>query len=235
MTADFGPMLTERFSRAFDYARVCHAFQLRKETTIPYLSHLMGTSAIVLEYGGDEDQAIAGLLHDAAEDAGGEARLAHIAAEFGDAVAAMVESLSDAMPENKADKPPWFRRKVDYHRHLAELGVHGSPALLVSAADKLHNLQTSRADHRRVGGEFWGRFNDDAGREGTLWNYVELADVLGDGLAGIGGRSAALGVEFGREVHEFVEQVAGLEGVDLATLRASIERFREEKGFTPGV
>ena len=232
MTTDFGPMLTDRFTRAFDYARICQAFQLRKGTEIPYLSHLMATSAIVLEYGGDEDQAVAGLLHDAAEDAGGEARLAHIGAEFGETVAAMVGSLSDAMPENKEDKPPWFLRKVAYHRHLAELGHEGSPALLVSAADKLHNLQTSRAEHRRVGGEFWRRFNAAAGRVGTLWNYTELARVLGPGLDTIGGHSADLGVEFAREVDEFVEQVAALEGIDPVVLQTDIGGFVEERGPT---
>ena len=67
-------MLTSRYDEAFRYARQVHQSQMRKGTSVPYIAHLMTVSALVVEHGGDEDQAIAGLLHDAAEDQGGAER-----------------------------------------------------------------------------------------------------------------------------------------------------------------
>lgn len=76
-------VLTDRFTEAVGYATALHAHQARKGTTIPYASHLLGVAGLVIEAGGDEDQTIAGLLHDAAEDHGGEPRLAGLKARFG--------------------------------------------------------------------------------------------------------------------------------------------------------
>jgi (p)ppGpp synthase/HD superfamily hydrolase len=93
----------------------------------------MAVSAFVVEHGGDENQAIAGLLHDAAEDKGGAETLAEIRAIFGDAVAEIVADCTDAWTE---PKPPWHARKEAYLNDL----VHKPPAsLLVALADKTHN------------------------------------------------------------------------------------------------
>jgi (p)ppGpp synthase/HD superfamily hydrolase len=92
-----GTALTDRFDRALLYATHVHGGQVRKETTIPYIAHLLAVAATVLEYGGSEDMAIAGLLHDAAEDQGGEPRLADIRNRFGDRVTDIVHACSDSV------------------------------------------------------------------------------------------------------------------------------------------
>ncbi|MBL6929255.1 MAG: HD domain-containing protein [Rhodospirillales bacterium] len=147
-----------------------HDGQTRKNTQIPYVSHLLGVCAIVLDCGGDEDEAIAALLHDAVEDQGGAPTLARIRETFGDRVAEIVDGLSDAYGE---PKPPWKERKDTY---LAGLGDHCQSTVLVSAADKLYNARTILKDYREVGEEVWARFN--GGRDGTLWYYRALLETL---------------------------------------------------------
>jgi (p)ppGpp synthase/HD superfamily hydrolase len=92
-------MLTKRYAEAVAYASIIHATDVRKGTEISYLCHLLGVSSLVIEAGGDEDQAIAGLLHDAVEDAGGMARAADIRARFGDRVTKIVIACSDSTDE----------------------------------------------------------------------------------------------------------------------------------------
>jgi (p)ppGpp synthase/HD superfamily hydrolase len=128
-------MLTERFDGAFRYAHRLPQKQWRKGTSIPYISHLMTVAALVIEHGGDEDQAIAGLLHDAAEDQGGDRTLAEIRAKFGDQVANIVADCTDAWTE---PKPPWRPRKEAY---LKALPNKPAASLLVSLADKTHNAE----------------------------------------------------------------------------------------------
>lgn len=167
-------MLGPRFDRAFQLASDLHRTQVRKATTIPYLSHLMAVTALVLEFGGDEDQAIAALLHDSAEDQGGQAVLDQIKTEFGADVAQMVAELSDSLEDTGSrDKAPWRERKEAY---LAQLPHHSLRVLLISACDKLHNsgtilraLQTGQAD-------LWNRFK--GGRDGSLWYYNQLLAVF---------------------------------------------------------
>lgn len=163
-------MLTDRFVDGLVYAARVHRTQRRKATEIPYISHLMSVAALVLEHGGDEDAAIAALLHDAPEDQGGEKRLDDIRATFGDRVADIVAACSDTFEE---PKPAWRERKKKYHRHVREAkdpSVH-----LVSAADKLHNARATAADVRRYGAVVWKRFN--AGRDESVWNYRELIEA----------------------------------------------------------
>jgi len=160
-------ILSSRFEEALRYACIVHAGDIRKGTSIPYVSHLLAVAALVLEYGGDEDTAIAALLHDAVEDAGGEPRLADIRLRFGEAVAYIVDGCSDS---KTIPKPPWRKRKEDYVAHLES----ATPStLLVSCCDKLHNARCIVADLRDVGDALWGRFN--GGREGTLWYYETLS------------------------------------------------------------
>lgn len=163
-------MLTDRFDEAFAYASALHRTQVRKGSGIPYLSHLLSVAALVLEHGGDEDQAIAALLHDAAEDCGGEPTLREIEARFGPAVAAIVADCTDAWED---PKPEWRPRKQAY---LAGLGKKPAASLLVSLADKTHNARAILGDLRTQGDAVWDRFN--GGREGTLWYYRALSDVF---------------------------------------------------------
>jgi (p)ppGpp synthase/HD superfamily hydrolase len=168
-SAKLGP----RFNEAFLFAAEKHALQKRKKTDIPYISHLMSVAALVLEAGGGEDEAIAALLHDVVEDCGGHPVLAEIRRRFGDRVANIVEGCTDAYT---IPKPPWKARKLDY---LDGLRRADDDVRLVSAADKLHNARTILADYRKEGDSVWDRFSGR--RDGTLWYYRAVLDVLREG------------------------------------------------------
>lgn len=160
--------LGPRFLRAFEFAAKKHARQTRKASSIPYIAHLMGVASLVLEAGGDEDLAIAALLHDVVEDCGGAPMLKEVRRRFGARVAKVVEGCTDA---DTYPKPPWQERKENYLRHLAEAD---EDTRLVSAADKLNNVRSIISDYREIGEFVWARFN--GGREGTLWYYRSLRD-----------------------------------------------------------
>lgn len=166
-----------RLHEALDYAAEAHNGQVRKQTTIPYLSHLMGVCSLVLEYGGDEDQAIAGLLHDVIEDCG-EVHRQTVGERFGPRVGMIVEGCTDGVPDESGAKAPWKDRKQAYLAHLRD-----APAdvLLVSACDKLHNARAIVADRRVVGDVVFDRFK--AGRDGTVWYYRELAAIFSERLS----------------------------------------------------
>lgn len=168
----FLPKLGPRFRKAFLFAAEKHATQRRKKTSVPYISHLMSVAALVLEAGGDEDQAIAALLHDVVEDCGGEPMLAEVRQHFGDRVAGIVEGCTDAYTIPKA---PWKQRKLDY---LDVLRCADDDIRLVSAADKLHNVRTILTDYRLHGEPIFERFSGR--RDGTLWYYRAVLDVLRD-------------------------------------------------------
>lgn len=159
-------VLSPRFEQAFLYASLVHAGQVRKGTSIPYLSHLLAVAGLVLEYGGDEDEAIAALLHDAVEDAGGQPRLADIQQRFGDRVADIVLGCTDT---DTTPKPPWRARKEAYIAHLEHASAS---ARLVSCCDKLHNSRTIVADLRLYGDAVWQKFAGK--RDGSLWYYTSL-------------------------------------------------------------
>jgi len=172
------PILTGRFRLAFALASELHGTQVRKGTGIPYLAHLMSVAALVLEHGGGEDAAIAGLLHDAVEDSDdGAAVEKRIRGEFGDRVGDIVMACSDTVAVPGQPKPPWRERKTAYIERLA--GEDDRDVLLVSACDKLHNARSIVADLRAIGPALWQRFsqNDPAAQ---LWYYQSLADCYGE-------------------------------------------------------
>jgi (p)ppGpp synthase/HD superfamily hydrolase len=168
--------LTATYRDALEYAIELHAGQTRKGTDIPYISHVLAVSATVLEFGGTEEEAIAALLHDAVEDAGGQATRAQIAERFGEAVAQIVDGCSDDSPEIGGQKKPWRIRK---NAHIAHLKKASSSVSLVTAADKLHNARALASDFRYLGDALWDRFN--ASREDILWYYGAVVDVLDAG------------------------------------------------------
>ncbi len=169
------PFLTHRFDVALHFASGLHHDQFRKGTSIPYMAHLMSVAALVLEVGGDEDQAIAALLHDAVEDQGGPATLATIRKLFGDRVARTVRECSDSESEDPEKKLPWHERKRTYLTHLPRAS---RDALLVSLADKLHNARSVLADYRTHGDKLWQRFNKEANKEDHLKYYQELVTAF---------------------------------------------------------
>jgi (p)ppGpp synthase/HD superfamily hydrolase len=170
------PRLGPRFTRALELAYELHAGQTRKGSGVPYFGHLLGVTSIVIETGSSEDEAIAALLHDAAEDQGGRETLDRIRSEFGPDVAGIVESCSDSLVE---PKPPWKERKRAYLEHLEEAG---EPTLRVSLADKLHNARTIVVDYRDVGETLWERFN--AERDEVLAYYRALAAIFSRRIPG---------------------------------------------------
>lgn len=191
--------LTDRFDTAVGFARIAHAAQQRKGTSIPYISHLLAVASLVLEMGGSEDEAIAALLHDAVEDTGGVgvAMEQAIRAQFGDDVARIVRANSDT---DVKEKPPWKERKQAY---LDSLPGKQRDELLVSLADKLHNARAVLLDHREIGDEIWPRFK--AGREEQLWYYGEL-------LAAFEARADELGPAASSKLDDFRRTIEELRG-----------------------
>lgn len=162
------PKLGTRLQSAFRYAAEKHEGQARKQTSVPYLSHLMAVASLVLEAGGDEEMAIAALLHDVVEDCGGMPRLREVRKLFGDRVATIVEGCTDSFVEPKLE---WKQRKNDYLEHVTRADPE---TRLVSAADKLHNVRTILTDYRKDGEKIWERFSGK--KDGTLWYYRALSD-----------------------------------------------------------
>jgi (p)ppGpp synthase/HD superfamily hydrolase len=174
--------LTKRFDHAVKFARKAHKTQARKGTEIPYISHLLGVTSIVLEMQGSEDEAIAALLHDVVEDCGGAPMAERVREKFGDDVWRIVLANTDT---DEKPKPPWRKRKQDY---LDSLPDKQRDELLIALADKLHNSRSTLLEYRRIGDEIWPRFKE--GRKGQLWYYGELvrhftarADDLGPACA----------------------------------------------------
>ena len=189
-------MLTQRLGQALALAVQAHDGQVRKGTAIPYIAHPIGVASIALEFGATEDQAIAALLHDALED-GGPHYAPLIEAQFGPGVLALVQACTDGVPDASGAKADWGERKRSYLAHLAEAP---SEVLLVSGADKLHNARAIVSDLITLGPDVFKRFK--AGREGTLWYYRALADLLSQ-------RRAPMAVMLEAEV-QHMERLAGL-------------------------
>jgi len=167
--------LTERYAQAVAYASILHGAQVRKGTDIAYMSHLLGVSSLVIEAGGDEDLAIAALLHDAVEDAGGLPRLADVKARFGDRVADIVLACSDSTDEEWKRSVSYEERKQKYLDHLA---VAPADVVLVSTADKLHNARAIVTDLLRSKVEVLAKFNGKP--EEILWYYEQCLGIAVD-------------------------------------------------------
>ena len=161
--------LTTRFDHALLFAAQVHRTQERKKTGIPYISHLLGVAAIVLDYGGDEDMGIAALLHDAVEDHGGKPMLAAIEQMFGARVAKMVDGCTDAYGDEGRSKPKWYPRKLRYIRRIRR---EDWETRFVSAADKLYNARAILRDVRQYGDAVFGNFS--APKAKVLWYYRSL-------------------------------------------------------------
>ena len=234
---------------AVEMAERAHAGQQRKGTRIPYIAHPLAVASLVLEHGGDTEQAIAALLHDVIED-GGTPFAGEIEKRFGKRVLALVDACTDGTAEGKARaKTPeekranWWERKRHY---LGRLKTEDSDALLVTACDKLHNARAIVADLEQVGSAVFDRFT--AGREGTLWYYdstleilrergSSVAEPLAAALARMHGLSESLGSGAGHDDAQPLlddllgrlrtSERAGLRRL-LATLKADAQRIVAE-------
>jgi (p)ppGpp synthase/HD superfamily hydrolase len=181
--------LSETFDKALVYASELHRNQVRKGTNVPYVAHLLSVSSRVLVAGGSEIQAIAGLLHDAAEDQGGRGTLDLIRERFGSNVAQIVADCTDSWTE---PKPEWRSRKEAY---LSKLPHKPVQSLLVSLADKVDNAEAILHDYRTIGDDLWSRFTGS--REGTIWYYKTLSEIFTRVLP------CALANELSRTVSQF--------------------------------
>lgn len=193
-------IITGRLLRALQFAATVHGGQVRKGSGVPYLAHLLGVCALVLDHGGGETEAIGALLHDTAEDCGGRAMLRQVREAFGEEVAAIVEGCSDTLD---TPKPPWRPRKEAYVAHLADAT---DAVRTVACADKLHNLLCVVRDLRAAPGPgYWKRFN--AGQDEQLWYYRACAQAFATG------RPPAMLDEYQRTLREF-ESLAGADATD---------------------
>jgi (p)ppGpp synthase/HD superfamily hydrolase len=211
-------VLTNRFSSALVYAHQLHINQVRKGSNIPYISHLLSVAALVLEDGGDEDEAIAALLHDAVEDCGGTPILEEIRTTFGDRVVSLVAHCTES---ETFPKPPWKERK---ERYLEQLKNGDAAVYRIAIADKLHNARSTLMDCRRLGDAAWQKFK--GGKEGTLWFYRSVLAIVEDRSLGNLELPAAR-----REsilVEEFKQIVAQLAEIDRQDSRENLG-FRERE------
>lgn len=167
--------LTEQFTSALVYAAQLHRFQTRKGKSTPYVAHLLSVSALVLEDGGNEEEAIAALLHDALEDQPDNTSPEEIRQRFGNGVLELVLACTDTPPNYKGGpKPPWKERKEYYLAHLRNTDSSG--VLRLAMADKLHNLRDLVADYHFHGNDVWKKFN--AGREDQIWFLHSLLSIF---------------------------------------------------------
>jgi GTP pyrophosphokinase len=178
-------VLGQRFDAALALAHRVHRQQTRKGTSIPYIAHVLGVTSLVLEYGGNEDEAVAAVLHDVLEDVAEsgagltvDALTREIEVRFGSTVLSLVEYLTDTVSR---PKPPWSERKAS---HLAALGQAPPSALLIAAADKLHNVRALIRDYLSAGETLWERFNPEAGRDRTLGYYRAALELFKARLPG---------------------------------------------------
>ncbi|GAC1408502.1 MAG: HD domain-containing protein [Candidatus Velthaea sp.] len=218
---------TDRFETALWYAAAIHRKQRRKasatsyarepNTPVPYVGHLLGTASIVIDAGGDEDESIAALLHDAAEDQGGEERLTDIRARFGDRVAEIVEGCSDSLTASPQKKTPWRERKERYIAHLATSADRS--IYLVSAADKCHNARATARDLAFAAdpAHVWQMFNADPAS--TLWYYTRLAETYAKGP--IDGRRDLIVSDLGIALREMLAY-ATVDDANLAPIEAEL-------------
>lgn len=177
------PRYTDRYLDALAWSADLHRNQGRKAdegapVTVPYVAHLLEVSALVWLGGGDEDQAIAGLLHDAIEDT--DATYLDIAQRYGDRVADLVQACTDGTPRSVRDHTTWFGRKVGYVAGLYD--DDHTDALLVTVADKVSNARAIVDDLVAAAGDpvateaVWDRFH--AGRQAVAWYYVEVCRAV---------------------------------------------------------
>lgn len=188
-------MLTDRYKQALQFTAEVHEGHTKKGSDVAYLSHLLSVSALVMENDGDEDEAIAGLLHDSVEDRGdnyrtrcgakppeGRGALKHdLEKLFGARVRDLVmhctddEYLPEGKPAEKGTPAEWRARKEAYLKRLATQLDTG--ALRVSCADKLHNARAILVDYQTQGDEVWQRFRAKSKAE-QLWYYRSLSKVF---------------------------------------------------------
>lgn len=186
--------MTPRYTRALTFGATVHEGQVRKGTGIPYIVHPVSVAGLIAQFGGDEDQQIAGLLHDVLED-GGPEYASLIELDFGPRVLRLVRGATDGVPDSTGRKLPWRLRKEGYIEHLANAE---DELLLVTGCDKLHNARSIVEDLESIGLSVFDRFTGKL--EGTIWYYQTL-----DKLFAL--RNAPMHAELSATVHRMLRIV----------------------------
>ena len=167
----------------------------------------------MIEWGGDEDMAIAAILHDAIEDQSAQEPRPVIKERFGDRVAELVGGLTDADVE---EKPPWLERKKRYFELLRR---ESDEAVLVSLADKLHNARAMLSDYRSVGDDLLTRFTfNKQGAMPQLWYLKNLLAIYVDG---------SLSARHAWELRDVIERLASETGIAWDEIREPEDEERE--------
>lgn len=205
-------VLSPRLARALRRAAVAHRGQARRGSGVPYVEHVVAVAWILARLGCDEDIVVAGLLHDVVEDT--DITLTEVEADFGAAVARIVDECSEVKLDAQGTKRSWADRKRD---HLAALASASRDARAVVLADKLHNLLSIEID-LGDGRPIWSLFHAD--RAAVLAYYRDTLDQLGRGDAQLEALAAR-----GREVLARVEA--------LGTGNEPVVRGQSEKSGTP--
>lgn len=208
-------LLSPKFALALQFANEIHGTQSRGGAGAPYISHLMAVCGLVLEYGGNETQAIAALLHDAAEDCGGRPMLETVRVLFGDDVAKIVDACSDTF---ETPKPEWLPRKEAY---ISAMPTKPAATKLVACADKLHNISHTLRDIKNEGVEPWkNRMEKTPNGKSSkqCWYYRGCLDALSSGWTN------PIRDEFARAVILLSELVGTAEDISRAKNLAGDER-----------
>jgi len=169
-------VLSRKFESALAFANQVHAHQKRKDSGAPYFAHVIGVAALVLEDGGSEEEAIAALLHDTAEDQGGQAMLDEIAERFGKTIAQIVAECSDTLI---SPKPPWQARKEN---HINGLRTARPETIRIMLADKVYNSRNLLRSLQERGEIVWENFK--GGRDGTIWYFQQMYAVFAETKSG---------------------------------------------------
>ncbi len=167
--------LTVKIRKAINIAASQHSGQKRKGVKLPYIIHPFSVALILSEYTDDEDVICAGLLHDVLEDAQ-DYTYENLQVDFGPKVAKIVYQVSEAkewLKDNFDKAGTWRQRKKLYLKMLQRASLE---ALMVSAADKIHNLLSMQEAYYLLGDSLWESFN--ASREDKFWFYQEVLNVI---------------------------------------------------------
>jgi (p)ppGpp synthase/HD superfamily hydrolase len=160
-------MTKDLLKKAVVYATKAHKGQYRKGgNQVPYITHPIAVGNILRDRGYNVEVRISAILHDVVEDCDGYS-LDDISNEFGKSVATIVDYVSES------DKSlPWKERKIDYIKRLEEGPFE---AVVVSAADKLHNLRCTKEALDEVGKSTFSMFNSSADHQ--FWFYESLIEI----------------------------------------------------------
>ena len=167
-----GPLDTSLLDRAIIFAVRAHAGTERRGKGFPYIVHPMEAMSIVASITSDQELLAAAALHDTVEDT--DVTVEQLRAEFGDRVADLVASESDAVMEGVSERDSWHSRK---QAAIDNLRGACREVKIVALGDKLSNMRAIERDYAEKGDSLWDLFHANDPKE-HAWRYHALADAL---------------------------------------------------------